>query len=81
MVANFYETPASVQWLDRRTGALKGRLEVPSSPTLMVQHPRTGMVYLTSSGANKIVEIDPRRQAIVRTFEGGAYPIDIQLVP
>jgi sugar lactone lactonase YvrE len=81
MVANFYETPASVQWLDRRTGALKGRLEVPSSPTLMVQHPRTGMVYLTSSGANKIVEIDPRRQTIVRTFEGGAYPIDIQLVP
>lgn len=81
MVANFYETPSSVQWLDRRTGVVKKRLEVPSSPTLMVQHPRTGMVYLTSSGSNKIIEIDPRRQAVTRTFDAGAYPIDIQLVP
>jgi DNA-binding beta-propeller fold protein YncE len=81
MVANFYETPATVQWLDRRTGAMKKRLEVPSSPTLMVRHPRTGLVYLTASGANKIVEIDPVAMAITRTFDAGAYPIDVQLVP
>lgn len=81
MVANFYETPATVVWLDRKTGALKKRLEVPSSPTLMVRHPHTGLVYLTASGSNKIVEIDPAAMAITRTFTAGAYPIDIQLVP
>jgi hypothetical protein len=38
-------------------------------------------VYLTASGANKIVEIDPVAMAIARTFDAGAYPIDVQLVP
>lgn len=81
MVANFYQTPATVQFLDRKSGQIKHTLTVPSSPTLMVRHPRTGLVYLTASGSNKIVEIDPRVPEVKRTFEAGAYPIDIQLVP
>ena len=81
MVACFYETPATVQWLDRRSGTVMKTIEVPSSPTLMVQHPRTGLVYLTASGSNKVVEIDPVDRVVKRTFDAGAYPIDIQLVP
>ncbi|MFP5501300.1 MAG: YncE family protein, partial [Candidatus Sericytochromatia bacterium] len=81
MVANFYQTPATVQFLDRESGKVKQTLTVPSSPTLMVRHPKTGLVYLTASGSNKIVEIDPRVPEVTRTFEAGAYPIDIQLVP
>ncbi|MFN3432354.1 MAG: beta-propeller fold lactonase family protein [Candidatus Sericytochromatia bacterium] len=81
MVANFYETPATVQWLDRRSGTPMAKIEVPSSPTLMVRHPNTGMVYMTASGSNRIIEIDPWKRAITRQFEAGAYPIDIQIVP
>ncbi|MNS18337.1 6-phosphogluconolactonase [compost metagenome] len=81
MVANFYETPATVQWLDRRSGTAMAKIEVPSSPTLMVKHPQTGMVYMTASGSNRIIEIDPWKRAITRQFEAGAYPIDIQIVP
>lgn len=81
MVANFYETPATVQFLDRKTGTIKHTLKVPSSPTLFVQHPRTKLVYMTASGSNKIVEIDPRVPEVKRTFDAGAFPVDIQLVP
>lgn len=81
MVANFYQTPATVQWLDRRSGNVMKHVEVPSAPTLMIRHPKTGMVYLTSSGSNKIIEIDPWEKVVKRTFDAGAYPIDIQLVP
>ena len=47
----------------------------------MAQHPRTGLVYLTASGSNKVVEIDPVDRVVKRTFNAGAYPIDIKLVP
>ena len=81
MVACFYQTPSTVVFIDRHDGHVKHRLEVPSSASLLVRHPTTGLVYLSVSGANKLVEIDPWKPAVLRTFDAGAYPVDLQLVP
>lgn len=81
MVACFYQTPGTVVFLDRRTGALKHRLEVPSSPSLLRKHPRNGLVYLSVSGENRIVEIDPRAPKVLRVLDAGAFPVDLELVP
>lgn len=81
MVACFYQTPSTVVFLDRHDGHIKHKLIVPSSATLLVRDPVNGLVYLTASGSNKLVEIDPWKPAVLRTFDAGAYPIDIQLVP
>lgn len=80
-VACFYETPATLVFIDRHSGALKHRLEVPSSPILLRLHPRTKLLYLSVSGDNKLVEIDPAVPAIRRVFDAGAYPVDVELVP
>jgi YVTN family beta-propeller protein len=80
-VACFYEVPATVVFLDRRTGAIRHRLQVPSSPVLLRRHPGNGLLYLTASGANKIVEIDPWVPAVKRVLDAGAFPVDLELVP
>lgn len=80
-VACFYETPATVVFLDRRTGTLKHRLQVPGSPVTLRLHPTNGLLYMTASGDNKIVEIDPREPRVLRSFDAGAYPVDLELVP
>lgn len=80
-VACFYETPATVVFIDRRTGAIKQRLVVPGSPVTMRLHPTNGLLYMSASGDNKIVEIDPRGPRVLRSFEAGAYPVDLELVP
>jgi DNA-binding beta-propeller fold protein YncE len=81
MVACFYQTPGSVVFLDRHTGKLKHRLEVPSSPSLLRKHPVNGLVYLSVSGDNRIVEIDPRVPKVLRVLDAGAFPVDLELVP
>lgn len=81
MVACFYQTPGTVVFLDRRTGELKHRLVVPSSPSLLRKHPVNGLVYLSVSGENRIVEIDPQAPKVLRIMDAGAFPVDLELVP
>lgn len=80
-VACFYEVPATVVFLDRHSGLIKHRLVVPSSPVLLRRHPTNGLLYMTASGDNPIVEIDPLIPAVRRVFAAGAYPVDLELVP
>lgn len=75
-----FSSPAVVQVLDTATGATKVSLGVPPSPSLLRFDPKSGHLFVTATGYNAVLEIDPKRQQLLRELPSGHQPLDLVIV-
>lgn len=52
---------------------------MPPSPSIVVEDPATGLIYVTATGSNMVLEIDPRKPALLRKLPAGHQPLDVLL--
>lgn len=76
-----FSVPAIVQAIDVRSGEIIVSMGIPPSPSLVVQDRRSGFIYVTVTGYNAILEIDPVSQRLVRELTAGHQPLDLVLTP
>ncbi|HEY9722003.1 MAG TPA: YncE family protein [Oscillatoriaceae cyanobacterium] len=76
-----FQHPAVEQIVDTRTGAVLVSMEVPPSPSRTTVDPRTGYLYVTATGTNKLLEIDPIKQELLRMLPAGLQPLDSVVTP
>lgn len=78
-VSCLFAHPAIEQVVDTRTGAIKVSMGVPPSPSRVAVDPRTGYLYVTATGTNKLLEIDPVKEQLLRMLPAGSQPLDCVL--
>lgn len=80
---SFYDYPADVIKIELKTGKIRDLLAAHPSPTSVAQDPDTGLLYLATSGLNRLLVIDPTKPKgeIVRWHPCGAYSLDVLVVP
>ena len=80
VVASFNTDPGIVQFVDRRSGQVRGVLKVPANPAALTVHPATGQIYVGCAGSDLVLEIDPRTRTVVRTLDVNAHPSGLAVV-
>jgi YVTN family beta-propeller protein len=78
-VTCLHSKPPVVQVIDAETGEIESSLQVPPSPSLVVTDPATGLIYVTVTGYNAVLEIDPVARKLVRQFPAGHQPLALVL--
>ncbi|MFP5501799.1 MAG: YncE family protein, partial [Candidatus Sericytochromatia bacterium] len=73
-VTCLFSVPPVVQIVDVETGEVKVSMGVPPSASLVRVDETTGLVYVTATGYNAVIEIDPKAMAITREFSAGHQP-------
>lgn len=76
-----FSVPAVLQVIDTQTGEVTASLGIPPSPLMLALDPATGHVFVTLSGTNVVLEIDPKGQRIVKEHPAGHQPLGIALAP
>lgn len=78
-VACLFSDPAVLQVIDVATGEIEASLGVPPSPSIVVEDPVTGRIYVTATGSNMVLEIDPLAPKLLRKLPAGHQPLDVLL--
>ncbi|HEY9723320.1 MAG TPA: YncE family protein [Oscillatoriaceae cyanobacterium] len=78
-VACLFSKPPITQIVDTRTGAIKASLGIPPSPSRISVDPGTGYLYVTATGSNRVLEIDPVKKKLLRMLPGGHQSLDCAL--
>lgn len=78
-VTCLHSKPPVVQIIDAESGDIEASLQVPPSPSLVVTDPATGLIYVTITGYNAVLEIDPVNKTLVRQFPAGHQPLALVL--
>ena len=78
-VTCLHSKPPVVQVIDAESGNIESSLQVPPSPSLVVTDPLTGLIYVTVTGYNAVLEIDPVKRKLVRQFAAGHQPLALVL--
>lgn len=78
-VTCLHSQPPVVQVIDAESGKIESSLGVPPSPSLVVTDPATGLIYVTATGYNAVLEIDPVNRKLVRELAAGHQPLAMML--
>jgi DNA-binding beta-propeller fold protein YncE len=78
-VTCLFSSPPVVQVIDVKTGDVKVSMGVPPSPSLVVTDPATGLIYVTATGYNAVLEIDPINKKLLRELPTGHQPLAVLL--
>lgn len=74
-----FARPPVVQVIDAASGQIKVSLGVPPSPSLVITDPLTGLLYVTATGYNAVLEIDPAQRKMLRQIPAGHQPLSTLL--
>ena len=58
-----------------------GSSELPSKPTWVQPHPTAPLAYVALNGISEVVEVDLERWQVVRRFQTGAGPYNVEVTP
>jgi YVTN family beta-propeller protein len=78
-VTCLHSKPPVVQVIDAERGVVEASLGVHPSPSLVVTDPATGLIYVTATGYNAVLEIDPVNKKLVRELPSGHQPLALLL--
>jgi YVTN family beta-propeller protein len=78
-VTCLHSKPPVVQVIDATRGVVEASLGVHPSPSLVVTDRATGRIYVTATGYNAVLEIDPVSKRLLRELPAGHQPLALML--
>ncbi|MEB3330726.1 MAG: YncE family protein [Candidatus Sericytochromatia bacterium] len=78
-VTCLHAKPPVVQVINAASGAVEASLGVHPSPSLVVTDRATGLIYVTATGYNAVLEIDPVNRKLLRELPAGHQPLALTL--